>query len=176
MSNQAQYQDKVIKEQVYNKLAFIVDMMEQLHMRMSKTIPAMKSQLMNETQISGMINSIADSVKMLGELQGLTNSIAKKSTEKVQNLIVDVTKDLTDGSDIEYYRDSAKRNIEFQKTMRNARVKMIENTVNTYSELQQIGIDTSNQLENRINAERKALGMKIDKMEENSASDKAANF
>jgi hypothetical protein len=175
MSNQAQYQDKVIKEQIYNKLAFIVDMMEQLYMRMSKTVPAIKTQLMNETQISGMINSIADSVKMMGELQDLTNSIAKTSTEKVQSLIVDVTKDLTDGSDVEFYKESAKRNIEFQETMKKSRVKMIESTINTYEELKQIGIDTSNQLESRIDAERKALGMTIETMKSSvAANDKDA--
>ena len=170
MSNQAQYQDKVIKEQIYNKLAFIVYFLDKFIMRMSKTVPAIKTQLMNETQISGMINSIADSVKMLGELQELTNNIAKTSTEKVQSLIVDVTKDLTNGSDIEFYKESAQRNIQFQDTMKKSRVKMIESTVNTYDELKKIGIDTSNQLENRINAERKALGMNIDTMKKSVAA------
>jgi len=55
MSIQAQSSDKIIKDQVHNKLHFIVDMMEALHMRMSKTIPTLKAQLLNETRIAGMI-------------------------------------------------------------------------------------------------------------------------
>ena len=164
MSNQAQYQDKVIKEQVYNKLSFIVEMIDQLYMRMSKTIPAIKSQLMNETQIAGMINSISDSVKMMSELQTLTNNIARSSTEKVQSLIIDTTKDLSNGTDVEFYKESYKRNVEFQETMKKSRTKMIENTIKTYDELKGISIDTTKQLESRIDAERKALGMSVESL------------
>jgi len=161
MSIQAQSSDKIIKDQVHNKLHFIVDMMEALHMRMSKTIPTLKAQLLNETSIAGMITSIADSVKMMDSLQSLTNDIAKTSTENIQGLIVDVTKSLTDGVDVEFYRKSAETNEKFQQTMIECSAKRIKSTVKAYDTLKEIGVDTSNQLERRVHSEKVALGMSI---------------
>jgi len=166
MANQAEASDKIIKDQVYNKLQFIIEMMEQLMMKMSKTLPAMKAQLLNETSIAGMIQNISDAVKMMGSLQSLTNEIAQTSTENIQGMIISVTNDLSNGTDIEYYKKSAERNAKFQETMKNARVKQIETTVNTYNALKDIGVNTSNQLENRLNAERLALGLQVENMKE----------
>lgn len=159
MSNQAQYQDKVVKDQIYNKLAFIVELMEQLYMRMSKTVPAIKAQLMNETEIAGMINNISDTVKMLSELHELTNNISRTSTEKVQELIVDVTKDLTDGSDIKFYEESHNRNIKIQETLKESRLKVINNTVDKYNKLKEISTNTNYALEDSSKATQKALGI-----------------
>ena len=166
MSIQAQSSEKIIKDQVHNKLHFLVDMMEALHMRMSKTIPTLKAQLLNETSIAGMISSISDSVKMMDSLQSVTNDIARISTENIQDLIVNVTNTLTDGTDIAFYEKSAETNAKFQKTMRECKVKQIKSTIHSYETLKTIGVDTSNQLEHRLDVERTALGMSLDGMKE----------
>lgn len=159
MSIQAQTQDKIVKDQIYNKLNFIIELMEALMIRMSKTLPSLKSQLLNETTIAGMINSISDSVKMMSSLQELTNDIARTSTESIQGLIIDVTNELSNGADIEFYRKSAELNNKFHETLKQSRVKYIENTKNSYDKLKQISGDLSLQLENRLQSEAQALGL-----------------
>jgi len=166
MSIQAQSSDKIIKDQVHNKLHYIVSMMEALHLRMSKTIPTLKAQLLNETSIAGMITSIADSVKMMDNLQELTNNIARTSTENIQDLIIDVTKSLTDGVDMEFYKNSAATNKKFEDTINNCNVKYIQSVQNSYNTLKEIGVDVSNQLEHRKDVTRIALGMELDSQKE----------
>jgi len=157
MSIQAQTSDKIIKDQVYNKINFILELMEALMIRMSKTLPAIKSQLLNETSISGMINSISDSVKMMSSLQELTNEIAKTSTENIQGLIIDVTKELTNGADIEFYKQSAETNKKFHQTLISCEQERIKNNIDSFKKLKEISDDTTLQLQQRTNSQIKAL-------------------
>ena len=161
MSIQAQSSEKVIQDQVHNKLAFIIELMTTLMNRMSKTLPVIKTQLLNETSFAGMISSISDTVKMMDSLQDLTNEIAQTSTANIQGLIVDVSKTLTKGTDIEFYKQSAITNEKFHKTMVECQVKRIETTLGNYDTLKQISVDSSNLLESRKTQERIALGMDI---------------
>jgi len=159
MSIQAQSSEKIIKDQVHNKLHFIIEMMEALHLRMSKTLPSIKAQLINETSIAGMITSISDSVKMMDSLQELTNEISRTSTANIQGLIMEVSDQLTNGVDVDFYKKSAETNAAFQKTMNECTAKRIKATVDTYNELKDIGMDVSRQLENRVSAQCQALGI-----------------
>jgi uncharacterized protein with GYD domain len=102
----------------------------------------------------------------MNTLEDLSNEITRSSTNNIQSLIVDVTKSLSDGTDIEFYKESAKRNEDFNKTLTQARVKHIETTVGNYETLKQIEVDTSNQIEFRRNAEALALGMSIETSKE----------
>lgn len=166
MSIQAQSSEKVIQDQVHNKLAFIIELMTKLMHRMSKTLPVIKTQLLNETSFAGMISSISDTVKMMDSLQDLTNEIAQKSTHNIQGLIIDVSKTLTKSTDIEFYKKSAEINEKFHKTMIDCQVKRISSTLDNYDTLKQISVDTSKQLENRMKKERIALGMDIKSSQE----------
>jgi len=167
MSIMAQSQDRITKEMIYNQLSFVLELLGTLHYKISKTLPTLKNSLSNSLNIVGVINSINDAVIMMNTLEDLSNEITKTSTNNIQNLIVDVTKSLSDGTDIEFYKESAKRNEDFNKTLTQARVKHIETTVNNYNILKQIEIDTSNQIQMRRNAEVQALSMNIDALKEN---------
>jgi len=166
MSIIAQAQDRISKEMIYNQINFIIELMENLMIKISKTLPTLKNTLSNSLNIVGTINSIKDAVEMMNTLEDLSNEITRTSTNNIQNLIVDVTKSLSDGTDIEFYKESAKRNEEFNKTLTQARVKHIETTVNNYETLKQIEVDTSNQIEMRRNAEARALEMQIEGIQE----------
>jgi len=166
MSIIAQSQDRISKEMIYNQVNFIIELMENLMIKISKTLPTLKNTLSNSLNIVGTINSIKDAVEMMNTLEDLSNEITRTSTNNIQNLIVDVTKSLSDGTDIEFYKESAKRNEDFNKTLTQARVKHIQTTVKNYETLKQIEVDTSNQIELRRNAEAKALGLKIGVSEE----------
>jgi hypothetical protein len=168
MSIIAQSQDRISKEMIYNQINFIIELMENLMIKISKTLPTLKNTLSNSLNIVGTINSIKDAVEMMNTLEDLSNEITKTSTNNIQNLIVDVTKSLSDGTDIEFYRESAKRNEDFNKTLTQARVKHIETTVSNYETLKQIEVDTSNQIEMRRKAEAKALGMSIEALKDAS--------
>jgi uncharacterized protein YjgD (DUF1641 family) len=128
--------------------------------KISKTLPTLKNTLNNSLNIVGAINSIKDAVQMMNTLENLTNEITQTSTNNIQTLIVDVTKSLSDGTDVEFYKESAKRNEEFNKTLIEARVKHIEKTVSNYNTLKEIQLDTSNQIELRRDAELQALSLK----------------
>lgn len=162
MSIQAQTSEKVIKDQVYNKLEFIIELMTNLMHKMSKTLPTLKTQLINETSFAGMINSITDSVKMLDSLQTLTNDITRISTENIQEEIINVTKTMTNGADIEFYKKSAEINNKYQETLKQCRIKQIKSTIDNYDALKTISVSSDNLLENRINSERIALGITIE--------------
>jgi len=166
MSIIAQAQDRISKEMIYNQVNFIIELMENLMIKISKTLPTLKNTLSNSLNIVGTINSIKDAVEMMNTLEDLSNEITRTSTNNIQSLIVDVTKSLSDGTDIEFYKESAKRNEEFNKTLTQARVKHIETTVSNYETLKQIEVDTSNQIEMRRKQEAKALGMKIETSKE----------
>ena len=161
MSIIAQAQDRISKEMIYNQLNFIISMMEQLMTKISKTLPTLKNTLNNSLNIVGTINSIKDAVEMMNTLEDLSNEITRTSTNNIQGLIVDVTKSLSDGTDIEFYKESAKRNEEFNQTLTKARIKHIKTTVDNYETLKQIEVDTSNQIEMRRKEEAKALGMQL---------------
>jgi len=166
MSIIAQSQDRISKEMIYNQVNFIIELMENLMIKISKTLPTLKNTLSNSLNIVGTINSIKDAVEMMNTLEDLSNEITRSSTNNIQSLIVDVTKSLSDGTDIEFYKESAKRNEDFNKTLTQARVKHIETTVGNYETLKQIEVDTSNQIEFRRNAEALALGMSIETSKE----------
>jgi len=166
MSIMAQAQDRISKEMIYNQIGFIIELMENLMIKISKTLPTLKNSLSNSLNIVGTINSIKDAVTMMNTLEELSNEITRTSTNNIQNLIVDVTKSLSDGTDIEFYKESAKRNETFNKTLTDARIKHIKTTVENYETLKQIEVDTSNQIEMRRNAEAKALGLSLNKIED----------
>jgi len=167
MSIIANSQQHITKDMIYNNLTFIIELMENLMIKISKTLPTLKNTLSNSLNIVGTINSIKDAVEMMNTLETLTNEITQSSTNNIQDLIVDVTKSLSDGTDIEFYKDSQKRNEDFNKTLMNARVKHIETTIANYETLKTMQIDANSQLEYRKDAEMKALGMQI---KENSVS------
>jgi len=166
MSIIAQSQDRISKEMIYNQLSFVIELLSGLMLKISKTLPTLKNTLNNSLNIVGTINSIKDAVLMLNTLEELTNDITRTSTDNIQGLIVDVTKSLSDGTDIEFYKESQKRNEEFNKTLTQARVKHIETTIENYNTLKQIEVDTTNQIEMRQKAEAKALGLSLKNMEE----------
>lgn len=166
MSIIAQSQDRISKEMIYNQVNFIIELMENLMIKISKTLPTLKNTLSNSLNIVGTINSIKDAVTMINTLEDLSNEITRTSTNNIQNLIVDVTKSLSDGTDIEFYRESAKRNEDFNKTLTSERVKHIKQIQDNYTTLKEIEVDTSNQIEHRRNQEALALGMQIDVLEE----------
>lgn len=164
MSVMAQSQDKITKEMIYNNLNIIVELMEGLHQKITKTLPVLKNTLTNSLSIVGTINSIKDAVDMMNTLEGLSNEIIQKSTGNVQQLIIESTNSLSEGTDIEFYKLSAKRNEQFNTQLLESRKKHIATTFNNYNTLKQIGIDTSSQLENRMKQEAIALGMNLDGM------------
>jgi len=165
MSIIAQSQDRIIKEMIYNQLNFIIELLENLMIKISKTLPVLKNTLNNSLSIVGTINSISDAVQMMNTLEELTNEITRVSTNNIQDLIVNVTQSLANGSDIEFYKDAAKRNEEFTKSLMQERIKYIEKTVQNYETLKQLEIDTTNQIQMRQKEEMKALGMTIEKLE-----------
>ena len=162
MSVMAQSQDKITKEMIYNNLNIIMELMEGLHHKISKTLPVIKNTLSNSLNIVGTINSIRDAVDMMNTLETLSNEINQKSTGNIQTLVIDTTKSLSDGTDIEFYKESAKRNEEFNKTLLEARKEHIKTTLSNYETLKEIGIDSSNQIAYRREEEARALGMNID--------------
>lgn len=164
MSVMAQSQDKITKEMIYNNLNIIVELMEGLHQKITKTLPVLKNTLTNSLSIVGTINSIKDAVDMMNTLEGLSNEIIQKSTGNVQQLIIESTNSLSEGTDFEFYKLSAKRNEQFNTQLLESRKKHIATTFNNYNTLKQIGIDTSSQLENRMKQEAIALGMNLDGM------------
>jgi hypothetical protein len=166
MSVMAESQDKITKEMIYNNLNIIMELMEGLHYKISKTLPVIKNTLNNSLNIVGTINSIRDAVSMMNALESLSNDINKKSTSNIQSLVIDTTKSLSEGTDIEFYKESAKRNEEFNKTLLEARKEHIKTTIDNYESLKQIGIDSSNQIQYRQEEEAKALGLKIESMKE----------
>ena len=161
MSIIAQSQDRISKEMIYNQINFIIELMENLMVKISKTLPTLKNTLSNSLNIVGTINSIKDAVEMMNTLEDLSNEITRTSTNNIQGLIVDVTKSLSDGTDIEFYRESAKRNEEHNKTLLAARIKHINKTQENYKVLKEIEIDTANQIETRRKAESEALGLEL---------------
>lgn len=163
MSIQAQSQDKIVKDQIYNKLKFIVELMETLMVKMSKNIPVIKAQLLNETSIAGIITNISDSVKMMNTLADLTHEISVISTNNIHELIVDVTGSLSRTKDIEHAKQFIEINNKHQETMKNARIKYIENTVENYNALKVMNLDMSRQLENRLKSESEVLGISLQK-------------
>jgi len=161
MSIIAQSQDRISKEMIYNQIDFIIELMSNLMVKISKTLPTLKNTLNNSLNIVGTINSIKDAVEMMNTLEELSNEITRTSTNNIQGLIVDVTKSLSDGTDIEFYRESAKRNEEHNKTLLAARIKHINKTQENYKVLKEIEIDTANQIESRRKAESEALGLEL---------------
>lgn len=164
MSNMALSQDKIIKEMIYNNLNIIMELMKGLHNKITKTLPAIKSTLTNSLNIVGAINSIKDTVAMLNTLETLSNEINQKSTANIQELVITTTESLSDGVDIDFYKQSALRNEEFNKTLLEARKKHIRTTIENYGALKQIGIDSNNQIEYRKEQEALILGEKINEM------------
>jgi len=161
MSVMAQAQDKITKEMIYNNIDIITDLMDVLYDKIIKALPVLKNTLNNSLNIVGTINSIKDAVDMMNTLEGLTNEINQKSTATVQELIVDVTKSLSEGTDIEFYKDSAKRNEQFNQTLLEARKSHIKKTVDDYKTLSQISVDASHQLETRRSEEAKMLASSL---------------
>lgn len=172
MSNMAMSQDKITKEMVYNNLNIIMELMEGLHHKISKTLPVIKNTLTNSLNIVGTINSIRDAVDMMNTLETLSNEINQKSTANIQDLVIDTTKSLSDGTDIEFYKNSADRNEKFNKTLLEARKTHIKKTVEDHETLKKIGIDAGNQIEYRREQEALALGHSLDKMKKTNTDSK----
>ena len=157
MSIIAQAQDRISKEMIYNQLNFIISMMEQLMTKISKTLPTLKNTLNNSLNIVGTINSIKDAVEMMNTLEDLSNEINETSSKNIQELIINVTDSMTDGTNIEFYRESAKRNEEFNATLIESRKKYITTSINNYNELKNIEENSQKMLLERSKAEEELL-------------------
>lgn len=162
MSVMAQSQDKITKEMIYNNLNIIMELMEGLHHKISKTLPVIRNTLTNSLNIVGTINSIKDAVDMMNTLEQLSNEINQKSTGNIRSLVVEVTKSLSDGTDIQFYKDSAKRGEEYSMALLEARKTHIKTTVEHYETLKEIGDNANNQIEYRRTEEAKLLGITLD--------------
>jgi hypothetical protein len=160
LSIMAQSQDRITKEMIYNNLEFIIELLENLMIKISKTLPVLKQNLNNSLSIVGTINSIKDSLEMMNTLEGLTNEISRTSTENIQGLIVDVTKSLGESTDISFYEESAKRNEEYHKLLTTERVKYIEKSVSNYDKLKVIEENSQALMLERVKQEAKAIGFK----------------
>jgi len=167
MVNQGRTRLHTIREQVHNKLIYIIDMMEHLHGKLSKTIPSLKVELMNETSIAGMINSISDIVSVTNKIQDLRNDISKHSSEKMTSLISEAYKDLTAGTDIEFYEEAAARSERNRKLLRKNQEEYIRTTFKGYEKLKSIQENTSKQLQSDLDNEMKHLGLKEQDLKSN---------
>jgi len=132
-------------------------MMEQLMTKISKTLPTLKNTLNNSLNIVGTINSIKDAVEMMNTLEDLSNEINETSSKNIQELIINVTDSMTDGTNIEFYRESAKRNEEFNATLIESRKKYITTSINNYNELKNIEENSQKMLLERSKAEEELL-------------------
>ena len=151
-----------------------MELMESLHHKISKTLPVIKNTLSNSLNIVGTINSIRDAVDMMNTLEGLSNEINQKSTNNIQTLVIDTTRSLSEGTDIEFYKESAKRNEEFNKTLLEARKEHIATTISNYQTLKEIGINAGNQIEYRREQEALALGLTIETVKTANETNKKA--
>ena len=160
LSIMAQSQDRITKEMIYNNLEFILQLLEGLMLKISKTLPVLKQNLNNSLSIVGTINSIKDSLEMMNTLESLTNEISRTSTENIQSLIIDVTKSLGDSTDIAFYEESAKRNEDYHKLLTQERVKFIEKSIDNYEKLKEIDENSQNLMLERVKQEANAIGYK----------------
>jgi len=164
LSSMAEVQQKQIQELVYNRIAFIMELNQELIVKLSKVLPTMKNQLLNETSIAAMINAIKDTIEMTNGLQNLTNEIAMNSSEKVGKVIIEGTKMLSNNEDqIKFLETSQKRNIEYHKDLASARKEHITKTVEQYAQIKNVNANNTKMLEQMSKDEAELLQISLEK-------------
>ena len=164
MSNRAMEQQETTADMCDNQIALILEMMGTLYQKLSKTLPVIKNTLNNSLTIAGTINSMRDSITMMNSLEDLSNEIQQTSSNNIQNLIIESTQMLTNGTDIEYFKNSAKRNEQYHETLIKVRKEYFEKTIEKYDQFKEIQENNSNLLERRVSEEAKLLENSIKKM------------
>jgi len=157
MSVTAQSQHKKINESLYNNVDIIIELMGSLHYKITKALPSIKMDLERNINIVGSMNAVKDAADMLNSIEELSNEIAKKSSESIQELILSTTKAMGEGTNIDFYEDSAKRNIEYNKKLTEAKKQYISKMASDYKKLSDINSNLSNQLEHRAKEEQVLL-------------------
>lgn len=163
LSNSAMAQQQITQD-LQPAVEVILELMGTLHQKITKALPTIKNTLNKSLNIVGTINSIRDAVQMMNTLEDLTNEITQKSTNTIQDLTIEVMGSLSEGTNIEYYKDSAKRAEEHNKLLLETKKKYIEQTVKDYETLSSITADTSNRLEDNRKKEMDLLENNLETM------------
>jgi hypothetical protein len=161
MSNQVMLQKERTTDMIHNQLNFILEMMGTLYQKLSKTLPVIKNTLNDSLTIAGTINTMRDSITMMNSLEDLSNNIQRSSTENIQKLIIESTKSLSGGVDMEFFKNSAKRNEEYHKTLNKVRGEYLETSIERYQEFKELGLQTDNLLQNRVETEKILIEEKL---------------
>lgn len=157
MENRALVQESITKEMIYNQIDFIIELNMTLMNKLGRTLPIIKNTMKNNLGIASNIAEMKKTLDMMNGLEQLSNKITRTSTGNIQTLIVDTTKSITSGTDIEFYKESSKRNIEFSEKLKNERVANIKKMISDNEVLNSISFDSTHLIEDRKNAEIMAL-------------------
>lgn len=147
--------------------------------KVNTSLPVIESLLKNQLNIAAAINTVNETVNMMGELESLTNTISEKSTDNIQNLIIKVTENSGNGLNIEHIKKSNSKAIEFNKKLNNVRANVQKKKDEDYKILKQCEMDTTNLIADRNKQEMLLIEKNVESSKQfakkaNEAKEKAA--
>jgi len=153
MSNIAMSQLQRVQDSINNKADILITLIEELYRKLSEKIPMIENALDDSLQYVAVINTLREQVEMMNRVEMLGNDIEKISTQQIQKSIIEVISMDTTSANIEHFKNSAKRNEEFNKLYIEHSQKRIQKIVENHNTLKSIANDMSNQLTYRGNQE-----------------------
>lgn len=127
------------KDKIYNKLDFILQFIEEQLTTISAMMPGIESGLVEDAEISRFLTSVADMNKIFKSLTKLSNSVGRRSSETIMNLITEVNDSMGDTVDIEHLEKLADTNQKFAKSIIEGTERKLKRDAHTYSKLMSIG-------------------------------------
>jgi len=127
------------RDKAVNKLQFILTFIEDQLTTISAMMPGIESGLVEDAEIGKFLTSVADMNKAFKSLTNLSNSVGRRSSEKVLGLITEVNESMDNVVDIDHMEKLASTNQTFMKKMITGTEKKLRKDVLVYKKLMDIG-------------------------------------
>jgi len=101
-------------ELVINQLPVLTNLINTFLSKVNKTLPFLKMTLQNQLKVNSAIKTLTILIESVEELENFSKELERQNSKIIYGLIENVNKRMAKNIDIEYYKDTQRRNSEFK--------------------------------------------------------------
>jgi len=136
-------------ELVINQLPVLTNLINTFLSKVNKTLPFLKMTLQNQLKVNSAIKTLTILIESVEELEKFSKELERQNSKIIYGLIENVNKRMAKNIDIEYYKDTQRRNSEFKVKYE----KSMNEYLSKLNELKSVLHNTNSETEKRLKGE-----------------------
>ena len=136
-------------ELVINQLPVLTNLINTFLSKVNKTLPFLKMTLQNQLKVNSAIKTLTILIESVEELEKFSKELERQNSKIIYGLIENVNKKMAKNIDIEYYKDTQRRNSEFKVKYE----KSMNEYLSKLNELKSVLHNTNSETEKRLKGE-----------------------